>query len=820
MNPSPTCVTNRPSVFILVLLFFLVPFAGKGSFPAEAPYSVSGRVVDSATQEPLAFVSIVIEGTRQGGMTDIDGFFLLSSPQPIERLLLSYVGYYSQAIEPAPGEDNLLIAMQRQSIELPPVDIFPGENPAHRIIELAIENRDRNNPEKRSSFTYTSYNKFIFTGEFQQDEGAPPPTDTLSRRLDRYLQDNHFMIMETVNERRFRYPNRNNETIQASRISGFRNPVLAIMASQFQSFSFYGDYINISGMEYLSPLARGSIDRYFFLLEDTTFTDTDSVFIISYRPARGRNFDGIQGLLYINSNGWAIQNVTAEPYHSQGETRVRIQQQYERIDGVYWFPTQLLADVEFFGMPEPNNFKVVGLGRTYISDIRIDPPLSRRDFTPYEITFSPQSIVRDEAFWNKYRTDTLTTRDRNTYHRMDSIGLVRNLDATIDRIEALVSGYWRSGIFDIDISRLIRYNDVEGFRPGLGLRTNNWLSHRFSLHGYLGYGFRDQMYKYGWGGNLLLDRPTDLRLGIDYEHDRDEKGPARFLETNGLLSPSNIRSFFIQNKDIMERQQVWLGWRMLRNNLSVQLFAEREIRDIEENYIFQPNTSQSIGFTRDFRTLESGIRLRLARDERYLMTPHRTVAYRTSHPLLYLNLTKGWDSGNLGDFDYWKAEFKLVHRPRIRLVGYQQWVLQGGLLGGDTPWHVLFNAPASYRRFAVTVPQSFATMRMDEFFSDSYLALFFYHNFESLLFRRPGFSPQLVLLTNAGIGTLSNPGQHLNQSLQSFEKGYLESGVALLDLLGSGITSLGVEFMVRYGPYAFPQFKDNYSLRLSYSVLF
>jgi hypothetical protein len=109
---------------------------------------------------------------------------------------------------------------------------------------------------------------------------------------------------------------------------------------------------------------------------------------------------------------------------------------------------------------------------------------------------------------------------------------------------------------------------------------------------------------------------------------------------------------------------------------------------------------------------------------------------------------------------------------------------------------------------------------MAEFVSDRYAALFFFHNFENLLSKRNGFSPGLVLLTNIGIGSLRQPEIHAGYELKSMNKGYFESGFAVTNLLGSGLTSMGIEFMYRYGPYAFPQFKDNFSLRLNYSFMF
>lgn len=109
---------------------------------------------------------------------------------------------------------------------------------------------------------------------------------------------------------------------------------------------------------------------------------------------------------------------------------------------------------------------------------------------------------------------------------------------------------------------------------------------------------------------------------------------------------------------------------------------------------------------------------------------------------------------------------------------------------------------------------------MDEFVSDRYIALFWYHHFENLLIRGNGFNPQFVITTNIGWGDMHDREKHLHTSFKTMDKGYFESGVAVLDLLGSGFTSLGIEFAYRYGPYAFPSFKDNFTLRLSYSFLF
>ncbi|MFH1159476.1 MAG: carboxypeptidase-like regulatory domain-containing protein, partial [bacterium] len=146
-------------IFIVsCLLLFRVSFLA-----AQGTYSVYGRVFDSKTREPLAFVNIVINQSNYGGTTDIDGKFRFSYSQPIKTLKFSYVGYDPLIYSVGARTQNLVITMERKEIELKEVEILPGINPAHRIIRNAIDNRDLNDPEKLKSFSYTMYEKTLFT---------------------------------------------------------------------------------------------------------------------------------------------------------------------------------------------------------------------------------------------------------------------------------------------------------------------------------------------------------------------------------------------------------------------------------------------------------------------------------------------------------------------------------------------------------------------------------------------------------------------------------------------------------------------------------
>jgi hypothetical protein len=82
------------------------------------------------------------------------------------------------------------------------------------------------------------------------------------------------------------------------------------------------------------------------------------------------------------------------------------------------------------------------------------------------------------------------------------------------------------------------------------------------------------------------------------------------------------------------------------------------------------------------------------------------------------------------------------------------------------------------------------------------------------------FKPELVLYHNAGIGQLENKEAHVGPVLQSFDKGFIESGIGLNNLIRANYVNVaywgfGGAVFYRYGPYQFAQPSDNLFLRLT-----
>ena len=147
--------------FLFILLILANTFSGLYSQSGE----VFGRILDKKTRRPLAFVSIVYTEKGQGTVSNIDGEFSIPTAEEVEFLKISYLGYHDEYIfkKDISAGRKIEVRLIEKAYNIEEVQIFPGINPAHRIIDLVLQNRDLNNPVKMQSFAYTSYSKMYFT---------------------------------------------------------------------------------------------------------------------------------------------------------------------------------------------------------------------------------------------------------------------------------------------------------------------------------------------------------------------------------------------------------------------------------------------------------------------------------------------------------------------------------------------------------------------------------------------------------------------------------------------------------------------------------
>jgi hypothetical protein len=824
---------------LLFFLFFSFSLAG------QELYTVSGKVIDYDSKEPLAFVNIIInDNNRAGGTTDIDGKFRLTYNQRIRTITLSYVGYLQQTYPIGSKTSNLLIPLKQTELELSQVEILPGINPAHRIIQNAINNREINDPEKLKSFSYTSYDKTVFTldidtslnRDFKKDTLGSQPnsgltvefqvnsdslkkdttkTDTLDKLLSKIINQQYLFLMENVTKRKFLAPDRNYNQVVATKMSGFKDPVFVFLTTQIQSFSFYKPFITIFQQNYVNPISGGSLNKYFFKIEDTTYQGKDTVYIIRFRPRKGTNFDGLKGVISINTNKWGIQNVIAEPSEGQAGFKIRIQQMYEMIDSTDWFPVQLNTDI-FFNNLRVGKYRAIGSGRSYIRDIVLNPDLVRREFNHLDVEVDKDAGNRKDDYWNQFRVDSLTSKDRKTYQVLDSIGKANNFDKMAKTFQTLLSGRIPWKFLDIDINRIVNYNTYEGIVLGLGLHTNDHMLTWLKIGGFYQYAFAISTSKYGGDAAFLLSKRYDIAIKGGYSYDLTESGGVQFPENYESVITGNWRQLLIKKLDRTQNANLSFTVRMrkymLLNFGISQSFKKSTTFDLatqEENVTILQDEFHFTELTGGFKW---------AYGEKFIQTVNNKISLGTNFPIVWFQYTHGLKGFLDGQYEYNRYDLKIKKTFRIKYLGKLSFQFDAGWVDQPIPATNLYYGNASYRMFTIYAPNSFATMRMNEFLDNKYLSLYIYHDFGYLLYKgKKWFHPEFAIAQNIGFGWLDNPERYayILQQPKPMDLGFYESGLLINNLVDLKIYSLGIGAFYRWGPYSFDYAGNNFAYKIS-----
>ncbi len=143
----------------LIIIFLLLPFT------LLAQYSeVRGTILDSASHKPLPYASILLKGTNNGAISNLDGNFTFKLNPGQHGFIIRYVGYRTDTVViNVPVNKNLIINLVKQPVLLPEV-LVTDEDPAYRIIREAIK-RKRINKKGLKDYEYDSYIKNVMNSD-------------------------------------------------------------------------------------------------------------------------------------------------------------------------------------------------------------------------------------------------------------------------------------------------------------------------------------------------------------------------------------------------------------------------------------------------------------------------------------------------------------------------------------------------------------------------------------------------------------------------------------------------------------------------------
>jgi hypothetical protein len=811
--------------------------------------TISGIVKDRKTNKPLPFASIE-PNKGSGTITDFDGHFVLENAHDITLIRVGYIGYAPIETPITTDKTFYPILLDQSTVVLDEVVLNSYVKSAGEIIKNAIAYKKRNNPEKiLDSYSFKTYHKLLVTAPvdsinpaidsiYVQDNGTLrfKELDSTNFNLKKQLVRSHLYISEEASSYKFTKNKGRQKTIDAIRMAGFKEPVYEVLGLQFQSFSFYdSDYILLEN-EYINPLSAIGSKKYNYKILKVTNEGTSSTFMIHYSPKDPDQAKGLEGVLYINTTTYALQKAIAQ---TKGVFEVKATQNFtyypkENI----WFPTSKEIKIKKGDTPEslsflgnrfeirkgqrdttlvhsnPQNAEdlVYLISEEHNFDIALNPTLKIKR-KGLAIKIEDDAYQREEVFWNTFRTDTITSLGKETYVYMDSLADQKRVEPKLNRTRKLLQGYYPTKYFDFDLRYLLKYNNYEAFRLGLGAITNNNFSNKLILNGYGVYGTLDQKFKYSFGATTRLNKEYNTWLGFSYTDDLVESGSSKYITDKRTFYLFEPRLFNISSFYATKSTSVFLE-HDFTSKLNGRMQFSKSFNDPTYNYTY---VLDGQSYT-TYDLTEATLSFQWNPFSEYMQTQQEKRTLKDGFPQFILQVSQSLPNVMEGDFNFTKFNFKAFYVKRFLNKTRTEILFNSGFAFGDIPLTHLYHASPNQPegsvimdRFSVTGRESFETMFFDEFFSDRFVMGQIRHTLRP--FKISGrIKPQLVLITRSVIGDVSNIENHNGLNFGSLNKGYFESGIELNRILAG----FGLSFFYRHGAYHLPTFDDNISFKFTY----
>ena len=782
-------------------------------------FSQSYQLLDEQSREAIPFGK-VIPSKENPRLTDIDGIFqVLDTMQSIQ---VRATGYYDSIVQ-LPLVQNGKIYLKSKAQNVQEVVVKPGINPAERIMTQVIANRMKNHPFENDGFISKQYSKFVFDLDDASrkilEDTVVDPTDTNLFSMKQFFGKQHLFLIETASKHYFEPPYKEKEIVEAYKVSGFTDPLFSTFAQSMQSFHFYDNQVELLGEQFVNPIAFGGINRYLFILEDTTFNGADTTFTIFFRPRKGKDFEGLTGRLFINTNGFAIEKVSAKPYRSSSEgTYITIIQEYAFLDGKKWFPVKLSTEVQMafvaFNVSEGKTAFVTGKGATYMETVQFNPPeLEKVKFNNIAVQTNVGSERIKDQEWDSLRPYALTDKEKNTYVLNDSLSKEEHLEKYLRLLKVLSTGKIPLGYLNIDATKLFAVNAFEKTRIGLGIENSDRFLPWMTANASIAYGFGDKKVKYGGFLEFHLDPSTKTNLKLFYSNDVVEVGGNVSYKTNMFYSQDAGRMLFVNNMSYQKKAGVLFST-IVRANKHLTLELNYQQNQFANGYQFNQQASCS--------AFMSSLLFSWAIREKGVILGDVFVPKGSKFPKIQIKVEKAWNlpSLDMASMDFLRLQFNAFHVTTIPGNGRLTWNVRAAWTNVPTPLLYQQAVHASYVKRSISIPNTFETVAVTEFYHQQQVNVFLRYIWNAQRTKAKWNEPQFGVHYAFGYGTMSNQSAH-NLSFNTMDKGFHEAGLLFNGLYVSGQSSMGFGIFTRFGAYANTgDWKTNVYPKLSFGYVF
>lgn len=785
---------------------------GVSSLPGdENPEVITGAygwVLDADTGKPIPYAGVFFKGTADGTSSGSDGSFrIVTKNLQTDTLVCYLLGY--QTVErrvPKNRDTEVTFFLELEKSELKSSFVKADNRKIRKLLAGIERNRKTNNPDSRPYYQCDVYDRMDLNlthiNERIRDKRFLQQLSFVFDHLDtssaKGLSSLPVMMSESVSKRyHSSSPELDRETILANRISGVNkdNNLLAqFSGSLYLRANFYKPFINAFGIDFPSPAQKSGLSYYDYFIIDTLEIDSRKTYEVRYHPKKGSTSPAFDGEMLIDAGDFAIRSVHARMQRGANVNWLRnlaLETEYSRVGDSLWFFSRDRMNADFSIVLTDSSGLVSFLGNR---DITYSNP-DFDAFEPVEASSAPVTVAsdagdKDEAYWDDARAYGLTEKERDIFGMVDEVQKLPLYKNAYKIVYALATGYLDFGPVGFGpVLKTISFNELEGFRPRIGIHTTKDLSTRDRWTGYLAYGTRDRELKGGLTYEHMFGREPTRKLTLDAHYDVFQLGTGQSEYTSGNILSS-----------------IWQGNRKLSPMSSFSASYEHEFSQsfnaqawmhLKRHYSngFVPMKDWAGNEMPGAASNEFGVKLRFSKDETVSRGYFVKTYLFSDYPVWTIALAGSVPGLRQGDCGFFRPELNFDYRIRIAPVGYSTVHLNAGTIIGKVPYPMLYIHAGNVTNLLDRT--AFSCMDYFEFASDSWATLFYEHNFYGFFLNKVPFVNTLnlreVITLKAAWGALSDKNNGTSPeygALMQFPEGmkplhvpYVEVGAGLANIL-------------------------------------
>lgn len=505
----------------IFLLCFLVWLAAL----AAVAQSVTGRVTDAKTGEPLPFVNVMYEGGRPV-QTNSDGRF--STTWRNGKLRFSIIGYDTKTVrtKTAGHYDIKLTAQQNLISEAVVTGNKRGKysrknNPAVELMRHVIAVKDSNDLKTRHDYcSIDKYSKMTFAFNDVTDrvfeEGKFKNLPFLKEHVETCNETGKLILPISVDEMVSRNIYRKHPESDKTIILGHRNTgmnellntgdiLTTMLADCFTDVNIYKNTVRLLQYPFVSPLSSTSgISFYRFFIEDTTYVAGEKCIRLDFTPNNPQDF-GFSGSLYVLAD--STYRVKKADLGIPRRSDVNFVESMRIIQEFRTLPTGehvLVRDNMLVQLKLVDFLQKFQVKRTTeYSNFAFDE-IPEREFRFKGNTLTDaNALMRDDEFWQQHRTEQLTKSEDDMALLLQRLQRIKGFKAVLFIGKAFIENFVETSVnpkhpskVDIGpVNTMISQNTVDGLRLRLSAQTTANLNPHLFLRGYVAYGFKDERWK-------------------------------------------------------------------------------------------------------------------------------------------------------------------------------------------------------------------------------------------------------------------------------------------------------------------------------------